>query len=230
MEVIENHTGYFIDDDGEVYCNLGRGNRRNGKTVEPYVVKPRPTKKGYLRICARNDITGKRDDLYIHKLVGDAYLEKSEEDTEINHKHGNKADNRASELEWVTRSENIQHAIDTGLHPQKGEDNWMSVLTWEQVKNIREQYKPMDEKYSAAKLAKHYGVSPSTISNIVHGKTWIEDEYTPKLHRTKVSPEYFQEIKDKYIYKDPKYGAKALAKEYGVCQQTIGRIVRGEYD
>lgn len=46
MKPIEDFDGYFISDDGRVYCNLGKGNRRkNDKTTELYEINPRPTKK-----------------------------------------------------------------------------------------------------------------------------------------------------------------------------------------
>lgn len=225
MKPIKDHDGYFIDEDGQAYCNLGKGNRRTGKRVEPYPLTPRPTKKGYLRICARNDNTNKRDDLYIHKLVGENFIPNPDSLPEINHKHGNKNDNRKSELEWCTRKENIQHAIDTGLHKQKGEDNWMAKLTQEEVREIRKQYIPQDPDFGGRALAEHYGVRPSVISNVVRGKTWDDDDYEPITHRTKLTPEQIQEIRDIYIYKDPQYGGKALAKRYGVGEATISRII-----
>lgn len=225
MKPIKDHDGYFIDEDGQVYCNLGKGNRRVGKRVEPYPLTPRPTKKGYLRIYARNNITNKRDDLYIHKLVGENFIPNPNNLPEINHKHGDKNDNRKTELEWCTRKENIQHAIDTGLHKQKGEDNWMAKLTREEVREIREQYIPRDREFGGRALAERYGVRPSAITGIVRGKTWNDEGYEPVTYRTKLTPEQIQEIRDIYIYKDPKYGGKALAQRYGVGEATISRIV-----
>lgn len=42
MKPIEDFDGYFISDDGKVYCNLGKGNRRNDKTTELYVIRNKP--------------------------------------------------------------------------------------------------------------------------------------------------------------------------------------------
>lgn len=47
---IDGFCGYFISDEGKVYCNLGKGNRRNGKIVDLYEIKPRLTKK-WIRSC-----------------------------------------------------------------------------------------------------------------------------------------------------------------------------------
>jgi hypothetical protein len=55
------------------------------------------------------------DALSIHRLVALAFCPKSEGKDVVNHKDGNRDNNRADNLEWVTQAENVQHAIDTGL-------------------------------------------------------------------------------------------------------------------
>ena len=51
----------------------------------------------------------------VHRLVAKAFLPPppSDKHTQVNHKDGDRANNRADNLEWVTPSENVQHSHDT---------------------------------------------------------------------------------------------------------------------
>ena len=52
----------------------------------------------------------------VHRVVAITWLDNPLNKETINHINGNKKDNRVANLEWATRSENVIHAFQTGLH------------------------------------------------------------------------------------------------------------------
>lgn len=111
IKKIEGFKGYFIATNGKVYCNLGRGNRNRDKVVDMYEIKPRFTRNGYTRIYARNNLTNKRVDLYIHRLVAKYFIPNPKNKKYVNHINCNRSDNRIENLEWVTAKENTDYTM-----------------------------------------------------------------------------------------------------------------------
>ena len=60
----------------------------------------------------------KKRRLNVHRIVAELFLENPENKKVVNHINGKKDDNRVVNLEWVTSSENSQHAMRTGLNPR----------------------------------------------------------------------------------------------------------------
>lgn len=111
----------------------------------------------------------------VHRLVALSFIENPENKPQINHIDGNKTNNNVNNLEWCTSSENQIHSVSTGLsNPSypvlKGSKNGRSLLTEEQVVEIRNKYIPY--KYSAKKLALEYNVSESCITHILNNTSW----------------------------------------------------------
>lgn len=80
------------------------------------------TGKLVARVLARNGYEyvhlyykGKAKMYSVHRLVGIVYVPGYVPALDINHIDGNKRNNSAINLEWVTRSKNIKHAYDTNL-------------------------------------------------------------------------------------------------------------------
>lgn len=102
-----------------------------------------------------------------HRLVAIHFIPNPENKSQVNHKFGNKFDNRASVLEWNTQKENINHAVALGL-VKCGEDNKFSKLTNREAKEIRKKY--IRNVYTLKMLSKEYRVSIKTIQNVLQNK------------------------------------------------------------
>lgn len=78
------------------------GKVRNTKTGT--ILKQFPNRAGYMRLQL-----GDRKNHSVHILVAQAFIPNPENKPEVNHKHGKKSDNRASQLGWSAHKENLVH-------------------------------------------------------------------------------------------------------------------------
>lgn len=73
--------------------------------------------RGYYKVATKiGGRAGKNYCFRVHRLVATAFLDNPEDKPSVNHKDGNKLNNRCSNLEWSTVSENMTHAYANGLH------------------------------------------------------------------------------------------------------------------
>jgi hypothetical protein len=69
---------------------------------------------------------------------------------------------------------------------KQGDKHWIAKLSWDQVNQMRKDYKT--GLYSYGDLATQYTMKRSTIARIIKGKTWKDPNYTyvPR----KIKPEH----------------------------------------
>lgn len=91
----------------------------------------------------------------VHRIVATTFISNPKNKPEVNHIDGNKKNNNIDNLEWVTKSENMKHAIRTGLLvikrsiqiPKQIEQLDLEnnlIKTWDNCKEIVEQLKVAD--------------------------------------------------------------------------------------
>lgn len=111
----EFHNKLFIS-------NMGRVKSRLGKLIST------PANNcGYMRLSMRPlSHKEKTLNLLVHRLVAREFVPNPEGKPCVDHKNGNRQDNRASNLEWVTHKENMLRAR---IHKQWNRPGEMDVDT-----------------------------------------------------------------------------------------------------
>lgn len=150
--------------------------RADGK---PLAIKGRTLKttvnnRGYERLSlTKNGVAWRAG---VHQVVARAWLPNPVRaigsrrgEFVVNHKDGNKLNNHASNLEYITADANVRHARAAGLLSAKGVLNNKAKLTDHEVREIRERYSRGEVQTA---LAAEFGVNQTTISLIVRRKGW----------------------------------------------------------
>lgn len=165
----EIEKGYLtIDDNGYIWRHfyyLG-----GGKWLEQPKRAESRESRGYLALHKNNDGKGKNFYAKAHRIVYLVHFGDIPNGLETNHKNAIRDDNRPDNLEMVTHTENIRHAMRLGLlRPQQGERQWNSKLTEEQVHEIRKLRK---QGFLLREIADKFKVAIPTVCHITCRDTW----------------------------------------------------------
>ena len=145
--------------------NLGRV--KSFKRSKPYILIPVIDKDGYLIVTLRGS---KIKNVKIHRLVCSHFIYNPLNKPQVNHINGIKSDNSAKNLEWVYPKENTRHAFKINkMQFCVGSNHHLSKFSELDVKTIKQLHILGSNK---SEIAKHYGVSNSTIGRIINNKTW----------------------------------------------------------
>lgn len=101
-KTITGNENYKISECGRVYSN------HVNREMKTYIIN-----SGYKAIKLANNGESKSE--LIHRLVAKEFCEGYSPELDVNHIDGNKLNNHYSNLEWVTRKENIHHNMKRGV-------------------------------------------------------------------------------------------------------------------
>ena len=176
IKVIEKGASWFVYQDGSIWneartrttTRIRNGVKQTFTSNFPSVkLSPFLSQNGYLVVSTLQN--GKRPKVFVHRLIAMCFVHGYKPNLTVNHINGIKTDNRPENLEWVSLSENSEHAWNTGLVDLCGENQPTHKLTQKQVIHIR---KALRLGVPANSLSIIANVNPSTIHLIKKGKRW----------------------------------------------------------
>ena len=135
---------------------------------------------GYLRVSVR-DLQSNGKALLVHRAVLAAFNYRPDyENLEVNHIDGIKTNNFLWNLEWSTRKENAEHAVNEGLY-LRGQDKPGSIYSESQIRRI---CYGLSQRWPYDYISEYAGIDycesiRATIVQIKRGLIWkhISDEY-----------------------------------------------------
>lgn len=111
VDIIGFEDKFQISDLGNVKRLSYKAKNKNGYVTLPEIVKKNSLNhNGYYFTRL-----GRMKAFLVHRLIAIHFIPNPENKPCVNHKDGDKTNNKISNLEWCTKSENNQHAYDTGL-------------------------------------------------------------------------------------------------------------------
>lgn len=136
-------------------------NTRTGKIRNSFL-----RKDGYLGVQL---YMNKVVNFQLHRLIAEAFIDNPNNKPCVNHKDSNRSNNALTNLEWVTKQENIVHGYRSGYASNKGSKNGFSKLTEKTVIEIRNKH---HSGISYKTLAVMYNISYGAIAGICNRVSW----------------------------------------------------------
>lgn len=193
-DVVGYEGMYQVSSEGRVK-SLSRTSL-SGHVLKERILKPSNT-RGYLMANLTKDGCEKK--FLIHRLVAVAFIPNPNGKPEINHLNEIKGDNRVDNLEWCTRSENINHGTgnqrrvaNTDYKKRNQHPNW--IKAHENI-DYSYRYKPviqfdknwnMIRKWHKLAAVSEMGFDPTNVSRVCKNKKGLAHGYRWRWEKEEV--------------------------------------------
>jgi predicted DNA binding protein len=158
---LEEH--FFISSYGRVYKRKG-----DEETLlkESFI-------NGYQVIYVKlKDQGSKKRLLYLHKLMGETFLDKNEDHKFVIHLNYKKEDNLLTNLQWATKREKEVHQFKNPHYKTRPKVITRSKLTEARVRLIKRKLFDPNRRTRLKMIAKQFGVSTMQLHRIKTGENW----------------------------------------------------------
>lgn len=164
--IIGSHSQYKIREDGTVFSRMnGRYITEDWKELKASFAKCDYRGGGYLQVGLTLNKGQKSKSFRVHRLVAKFFVPGKSHGLVVNHIDGNRHNNHANNLEWVTPKQNMENASSRGS--LDGRNKFGGKLTEEQVLTI---VTLINSGKTNMEIAKDYNLDPSNISKLRHKK------------------------------------------------------------
>ena len=179
----------FINGIETQYAISNKGNVRNSNTGK--ILQPEVSNCGYLRVGMYYVKDEKRYHIHgsVHRLVALAFIPNPDNLPQVNHKDGNKTNNKVDNLEWSSPSDNDYHAYATGLKKRiYGENSHLHKYSRE---SIEEACKLMESgKYAIREISDITNIPVAMLCRVRLRKSWCNVSKNYHVENCKKSQRY----------------------------------------
>ena len=159
---VVGYSGYEVSNQGHV---RSWWNGRWGKLTEPKKLNPTINRNGYAVVNLTKD--GKIKQVYVHRLVLEAFVGPCPDEMEGLHGENGPSDNSLNNLSWGTKSQNMMDRVRDGTD-NRGEKHPLHKVKDSDIENMISQ---LESGMTQKEVADTFGINQSHVSRIKSGKS-----------------------------------------------------------